>query len=656
MTQPLETAYVEIIPDFSGFSREVRQDLRVELARLEVQMREVGNHIERQMADIGRRAGTRLGNEIQAAAKVAASALDSVGDQAAEMGRDIVRGAVTGRNGLQAIARSGILSTLVGGLGEVAKGAGEAFTALGSKSPLLLAGAIALLIPAVIGLAAALADLIGLVGLLPSGFLVLLAAIVPLIVAFQNFGDALSAVASGDIDKINEALAKLSPSAAQVAREIGTLLPNLRLLQRHVQEAFFFPLRGALPQLVEVLLPSLIFGMGQVSGAFGRLLREVIEFFSLPENITLINNLFATTARIIDSLSPSLVKFLVGFLEVGNTALPIFEKLSNIALTAFGEFGDFLAEAARTGELDKFIDEAVSTARELLNLFKEIGALLKTVFDATDEEGRGFIQTLADLTSRLNEFLKTPEGQRALEDLVTTIGNLGVALGIVLGALTGIITLNDKMEQGILKLSRTLRDFFQPILRDLGLSITTFGDDVVATFTGLPDRIGALAEKFANAGKNLISSFIGGFRRAGNFIGDVAGDITGHIKGGLNTFIRKINAGIEGLDNILPFSLSRIPLLQGGGLALGPSMIAEHGQQELALPLNDPRAQRAIQQAIGDLGGGGPTINFGPGSININFDGVVPSEQEARTVGNAVGHGIIDTLTRQGIRMSIRAI
>lgn len=654
MTQPLETAYVEIVPDFSGFGREVRQDLRVELARLEIQMREVGNHIERSMADIGRRAGTRLGNEIRAGARSAIRALDEVGDEAAEMGRDIFRGAINGRNGLASLSRSGVLDKIKDGFDAVGKAASDLFGVLGS-APVIITGLLITLLPAVILLAAALADLIGLVGLLPSGFGVLLASIIPLIVAFQNFGDAVSAVASGDLEKINEALAKLSPSAAVVAREIGVLLPNLRLLQRAVQEAFFFPLRGALPQLVDVLLPSLIHGMGQVAGAFGRLFRAVIDFFSLPEQITLINNLFASTARIIDALTPAFVRFLAGFLEVGNTALPIFEKLAKAALEAFGEFGDFIAEAARTGDLDEFIQDALDTMKELVGLLKALGGLFGTIFSATDDEGRSLLGTLTDLVITLDEFLKTAQGQASLKLLADAAGVLVGILGSLLFLFASVITF-------LFFFARALEDVANwaiglgEDLRKLIDDVLGFSDAVVNTIGEIPNKLIGLSAKFVDAGKNLIKSFISGFRQAGNFIGDVAGDITGHIKGGLNSFIKRINAGIEGLDALLPFSLSRIPLLAGGGLALGPSMIAERGQPELALPLHDPRAQRAIQEAIGMHGGSGTTVNFGAGAINVNFDGVMPTEQEARTVGQAVGHGIIDTLTRQGIRMSVRAI
>lgn len=654
MTQPLESAFVEVVPDFSGFGRELRSSLRVEMARLEIELRRVGNDIERTMADVGRRAGDRLGRELRAGARVAVNALDEVSDQAEEMGRDIARGAILGRNGLLSLSRSGIFNQLLDGIQSIGKASVEALSLLASK-PVLIAGGIIVLIGAVTSLGAALADLVGFAGLLPSAFGFILAAIIPLVVAFQNFGDAVSALIEGDTDKINEALAKLAPSAAAVAREVAGLVPTLRNLQRVAAENFFAPLRGGFEQLSNTVIPALSEGMGKVAAAFGGVARGILDLFALPEQVTALNNLFDTTARIIEALGPPLEKFLIGFLEVGNTALPIFERLAVAALEGLAAFGEFITEAARSGDLNDFIAQAIDTAEDLLALFKEIGGLLLTIFDATDEDGRSFIETLTEMTKDLNEFFQSAAGVRTLEGLADAVNILVGALTVLGFIIASVLVFLDAMGDAIAAVIIWAIDLGGKI-RDLVDPVAEWKDAVVATVEEIPAKLAALGAKFLDAGKNLIKSFINGFRSAGNFIADVAGDIAGHVKGGLNTFIKKINAGIEGLDAVLPFSLARIPLLQSGGLAQGPAMIGEHGQDELALPLNDPRAQAAIRAAIGELPGGGPTINFGPGAINVNFDGVVPTMEQARQVGAGIGNGILDILARQGVRMNVRAI
>ena len=59
----------------------------------------------------------------------------------------------------------------------------------------------------------------------------------------------------------------------------------------------------------------------------------------------------------------------------------------------------------------------------------------------------------------------------------------------------------------------------------------------------------------------------------------------------------------------------------------------------------------------GDGGGaaaGGGGFNFGPGSIIIQFSGVVPTTSEAMGVGEAVGQGIARSISRSNTATAVR--
>ena len=149
-----------------------------------------------------------------------------------------------------------------------------------------------------------------------------------------------------------------------------------------------------------------------------------------------------------------------------------------------------------------------------------------------------------------------------------------------------------------------------------------------------------------------------GFRNVGSFIGDIAGSISAAVKGFLNTVIRKINAGIGDLDDVLPGSLPRIPYLADGGLLSRPTlaMVGEAGP-EVVIPLTRPKRARELAEQSGLtalLGGGG--VTFARGAVQVTFAGVIPTEAEARRTGQAVGDGIADTLVRRDIRTTVRSI
>jgi len=624
------------------------------------------------------------------------------------------------------------LSQISTSFGAVVQNVGQLLGTLGgglAKNP--FAALIVALIPPIIALSGVIAQLIGLVGLLPSGLVVLAATIAPLVIAFHNFGDAVSALASGDLEKINEALKKLAPSARVVAREVANLLEPLRALQRAVQEAFFAPLIGGFAQLNNTLVPALSIGLSRVAGQLGVVLRRILDFLALPEQVAFFDKLFGAVERLVARFGPNLISFFEGFLNVAGAALPIFERLSNVMVDALGRFGQFMTEQAANGGLNDFIENAVTAAKELGHLLGALVHLFHTLFEGTRQSGHDLLNTLTDIIERLDEFLQTPAGQDALKELVIVIKAFGFILGTTVDLLifsqqifTNFLRALEKIGRGAKAtvgfigdvvpkafgqiidfidgipalLGTTLRNAFDSALVQFGIAIglilfevknlpdlivgfiasipqritnalggvgpsvggifrdmvTNARDfvvngfnDLVAFIESVPDRIKALGPLLLDAGRHIIEAFMNGLRRVGSFIGDVAGDIFGAVRGFLNKAIDKINVGIAKIDEILPGDLPRIPRLAEGALVKhrpgGTLVVAGEGNEdEVVAPLSK------LEQ--------GASITFGPGSINVNFSGAVPTTQEAADVGRAVGTGIISILTRRNIRAQVRSI
>lgn len=735
MSQPIDVAYVDIVArdksleklrkdidkTFDKIDNDIDDHLKDVDAKFDDTFDKIDKHFRKTERDAHRTFG-RLGG-----------LLDGVGDTLRGIGERV--GRTLGR----------AFSAMGDHLGQVVDGVGKLASLLSSfatSSPLL--ALILALIPAIIALAAALSSLIGLVAVLPASFGVLLSVIAPLVLAFQNFGEAVSAVASGDVDKINEALRKLSPSAADAVREIGRLLPQLKTFQKLMQEAFFVPFRGGITQLVTSFLPVLTTGFRQINLALGTFVKQLIDMLTTADNLQVFAELFASTARIISALTGPVIRLFDAINSAVLESLPFVERIAAAFGRAFDAFAAFINKSIETGEFDKFIEDAFTTVKELVDLLKAVGGLIGTLFAGTEEAGHGLLVTLTDLTIRLDEFLKSAEGQQALRDLSTLVELTGQALGAVV---TSVILLNQSFQislkmfeligRGFTSLITTIGDFFaqvpakieefkgflaqvpQAILQAVNAAFTTLlqaigvqiglvlfavqvlptkivefigsipgrirealastgptileifrqafddanafirakFDEAVAFIQSVPERIVALGPIFLRAGKNLIVSFMNGFRSVGSFIGDIAGDIVGAVRGFLNRAIDKINSGIAAIDAILPGNLGRIPRLaqgavvgrrQGGTLAV----VGEGREDEAVAPLS--KLTDMIKKAVGETGAG-TSISFGPGSININFSGAVPSEGEARTIGAAVADGIAGQLARRSVRTQVRA-
>jgi phage-related protein len=835
VTQPIDVAYVDIVVRDKSL-KQVKKDIKDVLDDVDRELDKTVKNIDDGIDD----ALDKVDAHFRDTARTATRAFRDIDDAVVTTTSRIGRGMPDGLNRLQRTLRNAFtrvsdvfddlgdhferglkklgagLSSTVGLLGQLAGVLGSFVT----SSPLLVL--ILALVPAIIALAAALSNLIGLVGILPSGLGVLIAAIVPVVVAFQNFGEAVSALASGDIDKINEALKKLSPSAALVAREVAALLPTLRSFQRVTQEAFFSQVKGSFTVLAGIL-PQIAGSFNAVAAAVGRLVHDFVGFLASARSVHVFNELFAATARIISTLTGPLVRF---FDAVGSSvreSLPFIERIATALGHALDSFAAFLNQAIESNDFNTFIEDAFTTVKELVDLLKAVGGLLGTIFAGTEDAGHDLIKTLTDSVNELNAFFKSAEGQRTLQDLVLIVKALGVAIAGLVATFevslfsfhrtldvleligTGVTKLGAAIGRFVSQALGKLREFgnfvgtvpervgnaleaavtrvgdfisgvgsrvsdfgkflasipsligdfigavFDRVLLTVGASIglilfaiqvlpgkiveflaslpervaaifvrvrdfiinltraavtatselfvngfnavltfldsvpgrvstaftlvktfivdavtsavTTARDTIVNGFNAavdfiasVPDKIRELVPIFARAGKNLIESFMNGFRSVGSFIGDIAGDIVGSVKGFLNRAIDKINSGIASIDAVLPGDLGRIPRLAEGAIVPHRpggviANVGEGSEDEVVAPLS--KLIGLIRSAVSGGAGG---VVFSPGAINVNFSGAVPTESEAFSVGQAVGAGIAATIARRGVAVRARAV
>lgn len=647
---PLDTVFIEILPDFDKFTQKLLVGIRAQMKLLEAEVKRLADSMERDLERAATISGRALADKISNGAAAAENAIQDIGTQSDITARRVRRAA-------RDMERS-FLTVVGGALDNLTKGALSAggallsaLTSIGPGIPLVIAGLVALA-GALIAVGALASKLVGILGAFPGVVLTLAAAIAPLVIGFQGFGDAISAILEKDPEKIKKALDALSPSARAVAREFQALTGQFGELRKIVQESLFAPLVGDLKRVGEALAGPLTTGLSSVANILGLIISDFADLAASPENINLINETFATTARILENLRPSLAAIESAFIKVGTASLPLTEILASKFADLLTKFADWLTRVSEDGSLEEFFNQAILVGGVFLDLFESIGSVIGALFsDENAGKGAEFIQGITKGLNDLAAFLKTPEGMKFLENLIEFAK---IALAVVVGLTIGIAFLIASLVEffkfvgSAIDLSIAEFEFFRDIV--LGVAAA-----IVSAFTSIPAKLEALAGFFGNAGRTLIEAFVGGFRRAGNFIADVAGDIVGHIKGGLNFLIGKINAGIGILDLAFPGTLPRLSMLAAGGLARGPAIIGEAGS-ELALPLNDSRAQAAIRQAIGDVGGGGTTINFGPGAVVAQFEGVVPTRAEALSVGEALGEGIASLLAKRNIRMQVRAI
>lgn len=499
MTQPIDEVYV----DLHARGEEKAADDIADAAR------NMQRYIDNAMRDIERsikRTAKDLATSMEVGAESAERSIDDLADSATRDLRRIDRemdgvGDGVRRNfGAQSKA---LISDFVERLSVM--GAHLRNISAIVPPPILLL--LAALVPPALALGGALADLSALALLLPAALGALVASVAALKLAFSGVGDAVSALASGDLEKINEAMSKLAPSAQAFAREIHNLREPLQQLKKDVQEAFFAPLQGALTRLVNAALPTLRSGLSDVAGAFGELGRQLFDLVGSQDILEAIGDVFQGTANIIRNISPELIDLLGTLFGVAERGMPFLERAFLALGRGMESLDKFLEGSLQSGSFETFLNDAFQIMSDLGDLTKAVFNLLGALFGDLGDEGSSLLQTLTDLTNQLADFFNSARGQELIQGLVDQVPVVLALLKALVVTFLALVIASQEATQAITA---------------FGTWVFNVGVAVVDWFRGLDD-----AAKSAWGGVTDAASAIGDFfQGVGAWVADAWGSVT----------------------------------------------------------------------------------------------------------------------------------
>lgn len=448
-------AFVEIVADYKAFAQKAERELNVLLKRMaakadftpmeeaagdsgEDSATEYTEHFEREVnrtnsrsrrrklgESIGRDFSRSIGDGAEGGDGRRGNALTRIFDRFSRdrKDKDSDRGGLFGAIGGALGGIGSAAGSLVGVLGSAASGVGS----LASSFLTFLAIGI-LVAPIIYVVTAALLSLSGILLLLPAGIVAVGAVVGVAMLAFQGFGEAISAVASGDMEKFNEALKGLSPNARAVAKDFQELWPHLKRIQQVVQNAFFKPLVGDLDKLGNTLLPRITPGLERIATLLGNMASTFIEKLSSPAGVKFFETTLKTIGDIVENSGPGIERLFTALGHAFTESLPFAERLFKAITDGLGGMGEWIDGKIADGSFQKFLEDALSTGEEFVGVLKELLKLFAAMFEDTDEGGKKFLKDIKDALAALTSFFKSKDGKQALQLMIDLAKLFGEAI------------------------------------------------------------------------------------------------------------------------------------------------------------------------------------------------------------------------------------
>lgn len=243
--------------------------------------------------------------------------------------------------------------------------------------------------------------------------------LVVLKVATLGVGEAIKQLAEGDLEKFDQALAKLSPNAQGFAKAIQSVLPQLREIKSTVQDRFFAGLDDDVKSVTANLSGPLKAGMGAVAGSLNGIVRAITAFLSSAKGVEFVNTIFEVTnvvlTRVKDAFGPLLDRF-----------------------------ADWVIKAGDSG-VNSMLTETLNTIKSLGAAASNVAGAIGAIYGGLTKDGPDVAKSLEDSTKALRDFLESAKAQEflttlrgALADLRDIFKQLGGDLISMLPALTGL--------------------------------------------------------------------------------------------------------------------------------------------------------------------------------------------------------------------------
>lgn len=552
----------------------------------------------------------------------------------------------------------------------VADAVGSAFNVSG-RSPLIavLGVAILAIVGVVLAAVQAVAALVAVLGTLPALLTAIGLQVGVVMIAFNGVGEAVKgAFAAKNAKELNEALKNLTPSAQKFVK---SLLPAKQLfadIKKIVQEGFFQGLGDSVGRVLANLGPILRNNFGPLAVQMGKFLGGIADFFASKQFQQFFASIFPATIAFLERFGPAFVDFLKGLITIATASMPFLIEVGNILSGTFQTIGLFLDSAPHNSNFMGWLRDMADTLVSLQGLFFSILGFLREFMEALDEGGgKDIIDEMSRALQELAFFLSTDIGKASIRALV----NLGI-LGIQ--SLTGLILLI----LGVLGALQMLGEFFtgpfpmyfEAGLTAIGIFFSWLGGLIVGAFDWLVDKVTDATAWLINfilrwliLGRGYITTFVNDIKALpGKILSAVANFgalliergralIDGLINGIRSKFGELRNAA-RTLASIIVANLPGSPAeegpLSGKGYSLyrGQALVEDFAK---GIKMEGPTLKDASMDAVSN-------IVFGPNSVRVGFEGVVPTPQQARITGSAAGQGILSQLAARNTRLAVRTL
>lgn len=360
---------------------------------------------------------------------------------------------------------------------------------------------------------------------IPGIFGTILGAAIPIASTFKRLGTLFEDVFKAkDAEEMAKAIEALPIQLKPLGKRLGDLKKSLTEIGDTGMMSFIGPdAIKEIDTLEAALKGPLTKNFALINNAARQFRQELISVASDGKNITGLNQVFQSSRTLIDNLRSALSPFIDGMRDLVVVGSQFFADWTSGADRLAQRFANWMAVARQTGQLRKYMDDALQGAKDLIrgtvDLGKGLGKLL-TLF-ATDT-GDNALERYAKSMKKFNEAVERSRVDGVLAKISRAVKDLGFdRLNQLKDTINELKVPFTELAQAAIPffkgISEGFKDAFIPFIKVATQLLELF----VGAFSGLEPAIGwilgaaagfkllaAIAKPIANVGKAVIGLVI----------------------------------------------------------------------------------------------------------------------------------------------------
>lgn len=391
----------------------------------------------------------------------------------------------------------------------------------------------------IIPIAAALSQMAGATPLIAAGLGGAALAVGAIAIGANGVLDAIKS--SGDAEKYAEAIKGLTPAARSFVQAVVGLKPAFADLQKSVSTTLFDGLSTKVEALATNFFPALKTSLTGVAGGLNTAVKSLLDTIGSSKFGRALDILGSNTGKGISAAAPGLGFFTQGMASLSAGASAFFERAGNAFSSAGRRFSDWVDRVVGDGSLDRWINNAIMTFKQVGSILGNVFGGLGGIFSAMASSGAGMLDRFSALTARFDDWAHSTGGQDAIKTFFRSVSDVTGALTPVGAALMGLVP---TISTAIAGIATTFAPFLTQTINNLRPAFESLGgllQDIAPHLGGFLTSISENVAPFIKAIGPGVTALFSSLNASGPDIGKTLVNLG------------KIGSGVlQGIADVLP--------------------------------------------------------------------------------------------------------